>query len=82
MNAFAIESGIIVTAKPSGSRDQRKIVYALNYGGELPYVDKTELILNQLIACKRLLQVEESELDQSVLRKEMSELRLALHLVS
>jgi hypothetical protein len=38
-------------------------VYAISYNGDLPYEDKRELILNQLLACKRLLQLDETKPD-------------------
>ena len=58
----------------------RKIVYLPSDSNHILCVDKEEIILSQLTACRTLLSYV-SEPDRELVKKEISELELALDLI-
>lgn len=73
----------LLTAKTCGSacKNAKKVVYSFaNETSQILFVDKRDVIKNQLEACQRLLPYI-SKIDRELVEKEILELRLVLDLV-
>jgi hypothetical protein len=81
MNIFGSERVLVLTAKTCGpARGSRKIVYLPTDSNHILCVDKKEIILSQLYACKRFL-ARAQDSDRALVEKEISELRMALDFI-
>lgn len=73
----------ILTAKTCGSAcmDAKKVVYSFaNETSQILFVDKRDVIKNQLEACQRLLPYI-SKINRILVEKEISELKMVLDLM-
>ena len=73
----------LLTAKTCGSAcmNAKKVVYCFaNETSQILFVDKRDVIKNQLEACQRLLPYT-SKIDRALVEKEIIELRLVLDLM-
>ena len=73
----------LLTAKTCGSAymNAKKVVYSFaNETSQILFVDKRDVIKNQLEACQRLLPYT-SKIDRALVEKEILELRLVLDLM-
>jgi hypothetical protein len=80
MNIVDFDKISVMTAKTCGSTyGSRKIVYLVDSNNIL-FIDKKEMILNQLKACQRLSPYV-SYPDKALVEKEISDLKMALDLI-
>jgi hypothetical protein len=74
---------ILLTAKTCGSacKNAKKVVYSLaDETSQILFVDKRDVIKNQLEACQRLLPYI-SKIDRALVEKEILELKMVLDLM-
>jgi len=81
MNIFAQESEL-VTAKTCGCRDNTSVTYAFSESFHGLCIDKKAVIEAEIQACERLLGCATNESEQSVVEKEIRELRMALNMLT
>lgn len=81
MNIFAQESDL-VTAKTCGCKDTRRVTYAFSGSFHSLCLDKKAIIEAEIQACERLLKYAPNESERSVVEKEITELRMALDLLT
>jgi hypothetical protein len=81
MNVVEIESPLIIEAKTTGSYTNRNVTYSRVDTYHNVFIDKRDLILAQIHACERLLKYTKDRIDQIILEKEISELKLMLDLI-
>jgi hypothetical protein len=72
------EAQALLVAKTCGNR---RIAYQVLSQPDLHCVDKSDILLAQLAACRKLLKYTADELEKALVRKEISEISLALDLV-
>lgn len=77
---MAKDAPAFLVAKTCG-RGNMRIAYQVLGSPDLQCVDKREILLAQLFACRKLLKYTADELEQALVRKEISEIGLALDLV-
>ena len=81
MNVTGTDRALVLAAKTCSSmHGKRKIIYSVADYGHVFCIDKKEIIMNQLEACKRLLPYA-SETDRVLVEKEIAELEMALDLM-
>lgn len=80
VEAMAKEAPAFLVAKTCG-RGNVRIAYQVLGQPDLQCVDKKEILLAQLFACRKLLKYTADELEQALVRKEISEISLALDLL-
>lgn len=61
---------------------KRKVVYAYSDYAHSLFVDKREMLLAQLISCKRLLKYTTDTADRKSIEREIAELNLVLDLMT
>jgi hypothetical protein len=71
----------IVTAKMCSSRNARSVRYAFSDNSNLLFMDKRDILLNQIQACEKLLEYAVEEKDIEAVAKEIDELKSALDLL-
>lgn len=82
MNLVVIESTFIMEAKTCGCKNnERNISYHFIESTHSLCLDKKEIIVAQIQACERLLKYVKDEMDIITIKKEISELKLALDLI-
>ena len=82
MNIIENEIRYLVEAKTSGCKDRGKsISYHFLEPSHSLCLGKSELLLAQIEACERLLKYTKDEEDISILKEEITKLRLALDLI-
>jgi len=81
MNIINSETPIIVEAKTCGYNNERIVSYKFIESLHDLYIDKKEIIVAQIQACERLLKYVKDEIDSITIKKEISELKLALDLI-
>lgn len=81
MNVVEIESPLIIEAKTTGSNTNRNVTYSPVDTYHNVFIDRRDLILAQIHTCERLLKYTKDRIDQIILEKEISELKLMLDLI-
>jgi hypothetical protein len=81
MNIINSETPTIVEAKTCGYNNERIVSYHFIESTHSLCVDKKEIIVAQIQACERLLKYVKDEMDIIAIKKEISELKLALDLI-
>jgi hypothetical protein len=82
MNLVEIETSFIIEAKTCGCKNkERNISYNFIESTHSLYIDKKGIIVAQIQACERLLKYTKDEIDLTIIKKEISELKLALDLI-
>ncbi len=81
MNIATQESPFTMVAKTCGCRDKRAVTYSFVDVYHNLCLDKREIILAQVEACERLLRTGTDE-DKRTVQKEITELKIALGLMS
>ncbi|AIF82324.1 hypothetical protein NTE_00242 [Candidatus Nitrososphaera evergladensis SR1] len=78
------EAGNIVIAKTynSSTNNGRKVSYAFVDQAHALCLDKKDIIIAEIEACERLLKYAENESDQETVKNELSELKMALDLLT
>jgi hypothetical protein len=82
VNIFSQESDL-VTAKACGcTSDKQSITYAFSESFHSLCLDKKAIIEAEVQACERLLKYATDDSERSVIEKEITELRMALDLLT
>jgi len=81
MNIFSQESELI-SAKTCGCKDKRSVAYAFSESFHGLCLDKKAVLEAEIQACEKLLKYVPDESERSVVEKEISELRMALDLLT
>jgi hypothetical protein len=82
MNIVNSETPIIIEANTCRCNKKRNVSYKLIYSLHSLYVDKREIMLSQIQACERLLKYVKDETDLIIIKKEISDLKFSLDLIS
>jgi hypothetical protein len=77
MNIFISESQLICEAKICGCINNKKVVYSFSEPVHSSFLDKKQLILSQIQACRNLLKYTNDKLELHMVEKEIDELNLA-----
>jgi hypothetical protein len=81
MNLVEIETPFIIEAKTCGCKNkERNISYHFVESIHSLCIDKKEIMVAQIQACERLLKYVKDEIDIIAIKKEISDLKLALDL--
>ena len=82
MNIWEIESPFKIEAKTSKINDKTNIIYSIAEPYHNCCIDKKEIIIEQIKACENLLRFTNNNSDSLALKKEISELKLALNILN
>jgi hypothetical protein len=82
MNIAQTENPFIIEAKTCGCKNKKNITYSFIESSHSLCIDRREIILAQIQACERLLKYVKEEMDLRIIKKEISELKLAQDLIS
>jgi hypothetical protein len=82
MNIAQTENPFVIEAKTCGCKNNKNITYSFIESSHSLCIDRRELILAQIQACERLLKYVKEETDLGIIKKEISELKLAQDLLS
>jgi hypothetical protein len=83
MNISNAETGFLIIAKTCGCKNtDRKVTYFFASPAYTLCLDKKEIIMAEIEACERLFKYALEESDRSAVEKEISELRMALDLIT
>jgi hypothetical protein len=82
MNIAETENPFVIEAKTCGCKNKKNITYSFIESSHSLCIDKREIILAQIQACERLLKYVKEEIDLRIIKKEISELKLAQDLIS
>ena len=82
MNILEIESPFKIEAKTSKSNDKTNVIYSIAEPYHNCCIDKKEIIIEQIKACENLLRYNNNNSDSLALKKEISELKLALDILN
>jgi hypothetical protein len=72
----------LVTAKTCGCEEKVKIAYAFSESSHSLCLDKKDILESEIQACERLSLYAKSEIESTVVGKEIAELRMALDLLT
>ena len=76
------EEGSLVVARTAGSNGAQKIIYSFTNPEHALGVGKKEIILAEIEACERLQKYTKDSAEKGPIEKEISELRMALDLLT
>jgi hypothetical protein len=83
MNITESEAPYEITAKTCGCKDSgRKVIYSFVESFHNLSKDKKDIIISEIQACERLRNYARDELDKQVIEAEISDLKLALDLLT
>ncbi len=82
MNIVEPEEPFLIEAKTSGYNKQKTISYYFIESVHSLCLNKIDIILEQIRACKRLLRYVKDEKDKNLIEKEIIELKFALDLIN
>jgi hypothetical protein len=81
MNILEIEFPFKIEAKTSKQNDKTNVIYSIAEPYHNCYIDKKEIIIEQIKACTDLLKNTSNKSDIIALEKEISKLNLALEIL-
>ena len=81
MNLSIQSDAPILTAKICSGLTNRKVVYAFSDNSDFLFLDKKDMILNQIQACEKLLKYAVDDNDRIAVEKEIDELKSTLDLL-
>ncbi|MGN6615043.1 MAG: hypothetical protein ACTHKC_08375 [Candidatus Nitrosocosmicus sp.] len=82
MNIAQIETPFEIEAKACGCKSNKRVIsYQFIESSHRLCIDKREILLAQIQACERLLKHTKDDDDSLLVKREISELKLALDLV-
>ena len=81
MNLSCETNALVFTAKVCSNPLRRKVVYALSDNSDFLFLEKKDIILNQIQACEKLLKYAFDETDNIAVQKEIDELKSTLDLI-
>lgn len=61
---------------------ERKVIYTLENPDSITYMGKKDILLNQLMACEKLIDYMRDKNDLELVRTEINELKLMLDLIN
>ena len=76
-----VEIPFIVEAKTMGNLRTKNVLYYFSESTHSLYLDKEDIMLAQVHACERLLDLSRDQTDTAVLEKEISKLILAIEMM-
>jgi hypothetical protein len=77
------EQGSLVIARTAGNKSTgQRIIYSFTSSGHALGMDKKDIIMAEMEACERLLRYASDESERKAVEKEISELRMALDLLT
>lgn len=80
---WEIESPFKIEAKTSKFNDETNVIYSIAESYHNLCIDKKEIIIEQIKACENLLRfTNNNNSDSLALKKEISELKLALNILN
>ena len=83
MNITESEAPYEITAKTCGCKDNgRKVIYSFVESFHNLSKDKKDIIISEIQACERLRKYARDDLDKQVIDAEISDLRMALDLLT
>ena len=83
MNITESESPNEITAKTCGCKNNgRKVIYSFIESFHNLSKDKKDIIISEIHACERLQKYAEDDLDKKVIDAEISDLKMALDLLT
>jgi hypothetical protein len=68
----------VLTAKMLSNQSNRKVLYAFSDNSEICFLDKKDMILNQIEACEKLLKFIMDYGDRKTVENEIEELKTSL----
>lgn len=80
MNISCETNALVFTAKACSNPIRRKVVYAFD-NLDFLFLDKKDIILNQIQACEKLLKYAVDDSDNLAIAKEIDELKSSLDLI-
>jgi hypothetical protein len=81
MNIFSQESEL-VTAKTCGCKEKQQVTYAFSESFHSLCLDKKAILEAEIQACERLLKYATNESERSLVQSEITDLRMALDLLT
>ena len=83
MNITDSEAPYEITAKTCGSKDNgRKVIYSFVESFHNLSKDKKDIIISEIQACERLRKYARDDVDKKVIEAEISDLKMALDLLT
>lgn len=83
MNITESEDPYEITAKTCGCKDNdRKVIYSFVESFHNLSKDKKDIIISEIEACERLKKYARDDLDKQVIEAEISDLKMALDLLT
>jgi hypothetical protein len=83
LNIIESEAPYEITAKTCGCKDNgRKVIYSFVESFHNLSKDKKDIIISEIQACERLRKYARDELDKKVIEDEISDLKMALDLLT
>jgi len=83
MNITDSEAPFEITAKTCGCKDNdRKVIYSFVESFHNLSKDKKDIIVSEIDACERLRKYARDDLDKQVIEAEISDLKMALDLLT
>ena len=83
MNIIESEAPYEITAKTCGCKDNgRKVIYSFVESFHNLSKDKKDIIISEIQACERMRKYARDELDKKVIEDEISDLKMALDLLT
>jgi hypothetical protein len=83
MNIAESEAPYEITAKTCGCKDNdRKVIYSFVESFHNLSKDKKDIIISEIDACERLRKYARDDLDKQVIEAEISDLKMALDLLT
>lgn len=76
------EEGSLLIARTAGSKSGQRVIYSFTNPENVLAVGKKEIILAEMQACERLLKYTNDAFETGLIEKEISELRMALDLLT
>jgi hypothetical protein len=80
LNISCETNTLVFTATVCSNSSRRKVVYAFD-NLDFLFVDKKDIILNQIQACEKLLKYAVDKTDNLAIEKEIDELKSSLDLI-
>jgi len=80
LNISCETNALVITAKVCSNPSRRRVVYAFD-NLDFLFIDKKDIILNQIQACEKLLKYAVDESDNMAIGKEIDELKSSLDLI-
>ena len=81
MNISTQTDNPLLAAKLCSTARNKRVTYAFMDNSDVVFLDKKDILLNQLLACERLLKYASEQNDRLTILEEVEELKSALDLL-